>query len=131
MFRVFGVLAILGLIAALGSGCVFGVYSKQDYGPGASIMGITQNQTLADVLRTVGAPDEVHEIAGTTVLVYTQYEGMQVMGIYSNVKKSDLVIVIEGGKVAQAPIMVAKGEAMTILGVIPTPVMGPSISKED
>jgi hypothetical protein len=70
-------------------------------------------------------------VGDTTLLVYTQYEGMQVLGLYGNVKKKDMVIVMKGGKVTQAPVMVAKGEAMTILGFLPTPVMGPALNKQE
>jgi hypothetical protein len=123
--------ALFALVLVLGSGCVVGVYSKQDYGPGTAIVGVSPNQTVEEVVRAVGAPDKVLVVGDTTLLVYTQYEGMQVLGLYGNVKKKDMVIVMKGGKVTQAPVMVAKGEAMTILGFLPTPVMGPALNKQE
>jgi len=126
-----GILGVLGLLLLVGSGCVFGMYSKQDYGPGGSVIGIEKGQKLVDVVTAIGAPDKIYSVDNTKLLVYTRYEGMQVLGVYSNVKKSDIVVILEGGIVAYPPLMVAKGEAMTILGVIPTPVMGPAIEKKD
>jgi hypothetical protein len=126
-----GILAVFGLLLTLGSGCIFGVYSKQDYGPGGAVVGIEKGQNLEDVVTAIGAPDKIYDLGNTKLLVYTRYEGMQVAGIYSNVKKNEIVVILEGGKVARAPIMVAKGEAITILGIIPTPIMGPAINKEE
>jgi hypothetical protein len=124
-------LIVLALVAAVCGGCVVGVYSKQDYGPGTAIVGVTVDQTLEEVVKAIGAPDKVLEIGDTTLLVYTQYEGMQVLGLYGSVKKKDMVIVMKGGTVVSAPVMVAKGEAMTVLGFIPTPVMGPALNKQE
>ena len=132
MYGKLGLFAVLGLALVLGSGCILGgLYSKQDYGPGSAVMGVTQNQSLADVIKAIGAPDKVFEAGNTKILVYTQYEGMQVMGLFGNVKKNEVVVLIQGDKVVQAPVLVAKGEALTVLGIIPAPVMGPTLNKDD
>jgi len=47
------------------------------------------------------------------------------------VKKDDLVSLLKGDRVTGPPIIVSKGEAMTILGILPTPVMGPAVTKEE
>ncbi len=124
-------LGILLVLLVVGSGCVIGVYSRQDYGPGPGAMTITEGQTLADVIRVAGAPDKIYESGETKILVYVKYQGTQYVGAYGNVKKDDIVIILSGDKVSQPPIMVSKGEAMTILGFLPAPVMGPAISKDD
>ena len=118
-------------VAFSGSGCIIGVYSKQHYGPGSAVMGITKDQDLAEVVRTIGAPDKVYDLGETKLLVYKQYDGKQILGVYGEVKMSDMVILLKGDKVAHPPIMVAKGEAMTILGVLSTPILGPAINKEE
>jgi hypothetical protein len=125
------ILGVLGLLLITGSGCIFGVYSKQDFGPGGSVVGIEKGQKLVDVVAAIGAPDKIYSVGDTKLLVYTRYEGMQVLGVYANVKKSDVIVILERGIVAHPPLMVAKGEAMTILGIISTPVMGPMIEKKD
>lgn len=126
-----GLLAVLAPVLLLGSGCVFGVYSQQDYGPGTAVMGVSENQSLVEVVRSIGAPDKVYEMGDTQMLVYYQYEGTHILGVYANIRKSDIVILLRGGKVVEAPVMVSKGEAITILGIFPAPIMGPSIIKED
>jgi len=123
--------AVSALALCVGSGCIIGVYSKQDYGPGASVMAVAQDQSLAEVIGQMGAPDKVLEIGDTKILVYTQYEGMQVLGVYSKVRKKDIVVILKGGKVSQPPLLVSKGEAMTILGAITTPIFGPTLNKEE
>ena len=122
---------MLAAVALSGSGCVIGVYSKQHYGPGNAVKGIAEDQSLAEVVRTIGAPDKVYDLGETKLLVYNQYDGKQILGVYGEVKKSDMVILLENGRVAHPPIMVAKGEAMTILGVLSTPVLGPILNKEE
>ena len=123
--------ACLGLVLLAGSGCIFGVYSKQDYGPGGAVLGVSQNQSLSDVVRIIGAPDKLYQVGDTQVLVYTKYEGTHILGLFSTVKKSDLVVLLKDGKVLQPPVLVPKGEALTILGVISAPIMGPAIEKEE
>jgi hypothetical protein len=131
---VFGRLGFLGVLALLllaGSGCVIGVYSRQEYGPGPGAMMVAEGQTLADVIQVAGAPDKVYESGETKILVYTKYEGTQYIGAYATIKKNDIVIVLKGDKVSQPPILVSKGEATTILGFLATPVFGPAVTKEE
>lgn len=131
MLRSFGLLGILlGLLVA-GSGCVVGVYSRQDYGPGPGAMTIAEGQSLVEVIQLAGAPDKVYESGDTKILVYTKYEGTQYLGAYGNVKKNDIVVLLKGDRVTAAPILVSKGEATTILGFLPTPVMGPALNKKE
>ena len=122
-------LAVAMVVMIAAGGCVFGVYSKQDFGPGVPL-GINNGSSLADVIKVMGAPDKVYSVDKTSILVYVQLEGMQVLGVYGNVKKKDVVVIIENGKVTQPPIMVNKGEALTILGFLNAPIMGPTMIKE-
>ncbi len=125
-----GILVVMSLVLLTAAGCIFGVYSKQEFGPGAQ-MGLGKDASLADVMRLMGAPDEVYSVGKTSIMVYKQYEAMQIMGLYSTVKKKDIVIMLEGGKMSQPPMMVNKGEALTVLGFLNSPIMGPFIQKDD
>lgn len=127
----FGLLCVVLCLLAAGSGCVIGVYSRQEYGPGPGATAITVGQTLAEVIQAAGAPDKVFESGDTKILVYVKYQGTQYLGAYGNVKKDDLVILLKDDRVSGPPIIVSKGEATTILGILPTPVMGPSVIKEE
>jgi hypothetical protein len=129
-----GRLCFLGVLLCLliaGSGCVIGVYSRQKYGPGPGTTAIMEGQTLAEVIQAAGAPDKVYESGETKILVYVKYQGVQYLGAYGNVKKDDVVILLKDDRVSGPPIIVSKGEAMTILGILPTPIMGPAITKDE
>jgi len=121
----------MALLLLAGSGCVIGVYSRQEYGPGPGAMMVAEGQTLAEVITVAGAPDKVYESGDVRILVYARYEGTQYVGAYASVKKDDVVIVFKDDRVSQPPILVSKGQATTILGFLATPVFGPAVTKEE
>ena len=127
--RLFLLAVALVAVIAVG-GCVFGVYSKQDFGPGVPL-GVSSGSSLAEVITVMGAPDKIYTVGKTSVLVYSQLEGMQVLGVFGSVRKKDMVVILEDGKVTRPPVMVGKGEALTILGFLNAPVMGPTLLKEE
>lgn len=126
-----GFLILLGGILFSSSGCIIGVYSIQDFRPGLQIYSVARNSTLADVIKVAGSPDKIFKDGETTILVYTQYEGRQILGLFGDFRKKEFVIILEGGLVTQGPILVERGEAMTILGVLSTPISGPAIVKQE
>lgn len=124
-------MGVMALLLLAGSGCVIGVYSRQEYGPGPGAMMVAEGQTLAEVIAVAGAPDKVYESGDVRILVYARYEGTQYVGAYASVKKDDVVIVFKDDRVSQPPILVSKGQATTILGFLATPVFGPAVTKEE
>lgn len=124
--------AVIGgvLLALLFSaGCVFGVYSKQDYGPPPMAM-IAEEASVADLMMKFGAPDEQIVSGDTTVFVYRKLEGMHVLGVFGEVRKSDILFVVRGGKIVEWA-QVPKGQAVVILGNLTAPVIGPGVLKEE
>jgi hypothetical protein len=125
--------AFLGAVLAavvLSAGCFFGgVYSKQDYGPPA-VYQVGQDVSVEDLITTFGAPDEQIATGDTKIFIYRRIEGMQILGVYGEVKKSDLVCIARGDRIVRS-VQVPKGQALTILGVLPAPVLGPGVLKEE
>ena len=123
----FGVVALVALV--LSAGCTFGgVYSKQDYGP--QVMMPPSDASVAELIKRYGAPDEKIDAGDTTIFVYRKLEGMQVLGIFGQIKKTDMVFVARGGKIVDNA-TVPKGEALTILGIFAAPIYGPGVVNQE
>jgi hypothetical protein len=122
--------AVFAAILISSAGCFFaGVYSKQDYGPPPAYQ-IGQDISVEDLIKTFGAPDEQVQSGDAKIFIYRRIEGMQVLGVYSEVKKSDLVCIARGDRIIRT-VQVPKGESLTILGVLSAPVLGPGVVKEE
>jgi hypothetical protein len=123
----FGVVALVAVV--LSSGCMFGgVYSKQDYGP--QVMMPPSDASVAELIKRYGAPDEQIDSGDAKVFVYRKLEGMQVLGVFGTVKKTDLIFVARGGKIVDNA-TVPRGEALTILGIFAAPVYGPGVVNQE
>ena len=106
--------AVLAL-CALCSGCA--VYSVQRFGP-EDVHGTTLNE----LIQQNGAPDVIGGNAELMVVGYTRTEGFEVLGIFSNVRKTTTGMVVDKtGKVVSTGTS-APGRGMTILGTWTSPV---------
>ena len=93
-----------------------GVYSKQEYGPNlmqqtsAFAVGSSVTQSIANV----GAPDHIFPADKQVLYVFKRLEGMQVLSVFGQVKKTDLVVITEDGIIKEVK-AIPKGEGLAIL----------------
>lgn len=112
----------LGVLVIGLSGCLAGVYSKQQYGPNAFQSNIPSGRPIAEVLKQLGAPHSVHSTAkGEDVYVYKSMEGEQILWVFAKVQKRSVVILVQDGKVVDSTV-VPVGEGMTVLGPFMAPI---------
>lgn len=112
----------LGILVLGLSGCLAGVYSKQQYGPNAFQSNIPAGRPLAEVIKQLGAPHAVYSTAkGEDVYVYNSLEGEQILWVFAKVQKRSVVILARDGKVVDSTV-VPTGEGMTVLGPFMAPI---------
>lgn len=115
------------VLAALifSAGCVFGVYSRQEYGPPHLVID-PKDRPVTDIVMMYGAPDEQMVLGNTRILIYRRLQGMHIMGVFGEMRKTDLVFVARDDKIVDWT-EVPKGRALTILGNLAAPVIGPGV----
>lgn len=112
-------LLVMALVVALVIpvvGCV--VYSDQKYGP----QNFGSAKTMEEALTRAGGPKQVHKVGNTTICVYDYIEGVNILGVYGNVKKKDRVLVFDDRGALTGDYVVDKGQGMFVLGFM-SPVM--------
>lgn len=97
--------------ALLGTGCI----SIQDYGSPGMGQRITEGARAAEVFINLGEPDTVLEGNGMTAYVYKYHRGQSYLGVYSDVSRRDLVVVIDETGTVVATQMVDVGRGRTFL----------------
>jgi len=115
MKKILWLILILSVIITFGCG---GLYSTQSFGP-RSISG----STISEVVQQNGPPDVVGGNDSHMVMTYYYTEGLQVLGLFSLVKKYPLGVVIDKNGEVISQGQGNEGEAITILGPIPAPVL--------
>ena len=119
--RMIPFVGILLLVAFILTGCA-ALYSYQKYGPERSIGLITPGKsTLSEVIKGYGGPDAVFQSGEDEIYVFKNREGRCFLGIYSDVKMNDLVIVTRQGLVKEL-YETTKGEGITIIGGFMVPI---------
>jgi len=122
LMQMIALIVTLLIIAFIFSGCA-ALYSYQRYGPERSIGLITPGKsTLSEVIKGYGAPDAVYQSGGDEIYVFKNREGRCFLGIYSDLKMNDLVIVARQGLVKEV-YETSKGEGITIIGGFMVPIM--------
>ncbi len=106
--------------ALLGTGCI----SIQDYGSPGMGQRITEGARAAEVFINLGEPDTIVEGNGLTAYVYKYVRGQSYLGVYSDVSRRDLVVVLDdtGTVVATQMVDVGKGRSF-ISAPLTYPVM--------
>ena len=96
-------------------GCA-GVYSKQDYGPNLmqQTSAFAVGSSITQAIASVGAPDSVYPADKQVLYVFKRVEGMQVLSVFGQVKKTDLVVITEDGLIKDVK-AVPKGEGLAII----------------
>ncbi len=102
-------------------GCV-GVYSKQDYGPNLmqQTSAFTVGSPITQAISNVGAPDATFAADKQVLYVFKRIEGLQVLSVFGQVKKTDLVVITEDGIIKEVK-AVPKGEGLAIIAGIMAP----------
>ncbi|MBN1420822.1 MAG: hypothetical protein JXP34_18775 [Planctomycetes bacterium] len=120
MSRILLVAAVASVLL-VSAGCV-GVYSRQDYGPNLmqQSAAFTIGSPIASAFSTVGAPDATFQSGKQTVYVFKRIEGFQVLSLFGQVKKTELMVITEEGLIKEVK-SVPKGEGLVILAPVLTP----------
>jgi len=115
-------LVAVGIALVVSAGCV-GVYSRQDYGPNLmqQSAAFTIGSPITNAFSSVGAPDATFDAGKQTVYVFKRIEGFQILSVFGQVKKTDLMVVTEEGLIKEVR-SVPKGEGLSILAPVLTPV---------
>ena len=108
-------LLVSALTVGLCSGCA--VYSTQKFGP-QFLTGTTLNEVIQENV----APDIIGGNDELIVLGYTRIEGMQVLGLFGTVKKSNTAVVCDKTGNVISTGTSHHGRAMTIMGAFTSPV---------
>ena len=114
-------IVILSLIVLVFSGCAV-LYSAQKYGPDRSIGLISPGKsTIAELIKGYGSPDAVYKSGNSDIYIFKSREGRSFLGIYSDVKMNDIVVIASQG-VVQEVYETPKGSGITIIGAMMMPI---------
>jgi hypothetical protein len=122
MSRIVLLLAVTVALLTLSIGCA-GVYSKQEYGPNLmqQTSAFSVGSPITQAIASVGAPDSVYPADKQVLYVFKRLEGMQVLSVFGQVKKTDLVVITEDGLIKDVK-AVPKGEGLAIISGFMAPV---------
>lgn len=91
--RVLPTTALLAAIVVT-TGCGV-VYSRQYYGsPGIQTVSASES-SLVDVIANLGQPNAIFETGENQILIYRYAEGLNILGLYSNLKRQDTVVIVD------------------------------------
>jgi len=118
LIRISALIMLVCLAVAL-TGCM--IYSQQKFGAIGNV-GITKGRsTVAEVVKQLGAPSFVGKSGSDQILCFAGIDSFQILGVYANVKKMDLVVIADSNGVVKDYQSVNKGEGMSILGAYMAP----------
>ncbi|TET34179.1 MAG: hypothetical protein E3J72_15140 [Planctomycetota bacterium] len=124
-------LFLAALIISTQTGCVFGLVSKQRYGPNST--NLKSNISRSKLLQEYGGPDKVikgeeHDGKREDIYIYRRISGIQILGLICYTSNWDLIAVVQGERVT-ASYSAQKGRGWTILGFITLPIPPPILVK--
>jgi hypothetical protein len=130
--HILALMALAAFVISTQTGCVFGLVSKQRYGPKST--SLKSNISRGKLLQEYGGPDKV--IKGDTIegkvrediYIYRRISGIQVLGLICYTSNWDLIAVVQGDNVIET-YSAQKGRGWTILGFITLPIPPPILVK--
>lgn len=91
------------------------IYSRQYYGsPGIQTVSAGES-TLMDVIANLGQPNAIFETGENQILVYKYAEGLNVLGLYSSIKREDTVVIVDSAGQVQWVARVEHGMGETFI----------------
>ncbi|MCB2155049.1 hypothetical protein KQI84_09190 [bacterium] len=111
--RAFGLFFLLTLTVGLTTGCGV-IYSTQKYGSPQS-QRVSKDATKAEVFANLGVPNSIYKGANGEVFCYKYQDGVNILGLYAKVSRTDTIIVMDEDGIVQFVGDVPMGQGMTIL----------------
>jgi hypothetical protein len=101
-------LAIVGL-----TGCVG--LSFQSYGPSTRGHSVSVGTNRADVFANMGEPDSIYQYPNTEIYIYRGLRGANYLGIYSRVRREDVVVIMDSAGMVEGVLNVDRGRGHTLI----------------
>ncbi|MDX2177466.1 MAG: hypothetical protein SF028_13455 [Candidatus Sumerlaeia bacterium] len=106
--------AVAAATLPLASGCGV-LYSRQDFGSARLGAVLSEGASRADAFVNLGSPNSIYERNGMEILVYKNLKGRNYLGLYSTVRRTDTIVIIDAnGQVASVQ-QVEVGSGSTVI----------------
>lgn len=107
-------LAAIAAACSLSSACGV-LISRQSYGSPTRGHTISEGASRADVIASMGSPNSIYSSKDTEAFVYKGSRGINILGLYSSLKRQDTVVVMDANGIVLAVTPIEVGSGWTII----------------
>lgn len=111
LYRALAALAIVSSALTL-SACGV-LVSSQSYGSPTRGHVVSEGASRADVLANMGLPDAVYRSSDTEAFLYKGVKGKNYLGLYSSIKRNDIVVVMDSRGIVMTAAPIDSGRGST------------------
>jgi hypothetical protein len=87
--------------------------SSQSYGSPTRGHTVSEGASRADVLANLGLPDAVYKADDTEAFLYKGVKGKNYLGLYSSIKRNDIVVVMDSRGIVMTAAPIDSGRGTT------------------